>query len=1363
MGTLWQRLGLPRARAPRALIVIAMLAVSSIAATLAYIAQRHHNRKDAAEQFAAVAERVSMEVAERLRRYEYGLRGARGVVLAGNGTVTKDAFARYATSRQLETEFPGARGFGIILRVPEDGQSRFVREVRGHGSTGFTIRQFNPQAGDRFVITYVEPLAQNKEAVGLDIASEPARRAAAELAAVSGRATLSAPIALVQARGSASRGLLLLLPIYQPGQATETPEQRAAALIGWSYAPLLIDEVLRGLDVEAPQFAMDLHDSQADPSAPFHRAHPGPIVEDGSLDLTLPVELYGRRWEMRLRPTEAFFTAMRQPSPRTEAMEAFFFALVLSGLIATGLQSMDRARGQHLEQSRRAAIVDGSSDAVIVQTLDGAIVDWNGGAERLFGFAIQEAKGRRAAELLLPEGLESEDENLRATVARGNRVQVFDTVRRARDGTLIPVSITASPIHDDKGQVVGSAKILRDVREARAAEQRMRELNATLEDQVRERTAMLEAAQRDSAALLQTLHRHAIVSVADRAGRIIEVNDAFCRISGYRSDELIGRNHRIVNSGQHPPGFWEAMWATISSGRMWSGEVCNQAKDGSRYWVDSVIAPFLDAQGRVEKYISIRTDITDRKRTELDLQRALTLLRTVLEAATQVSIIATDPAGRVSVFNKGSELLLGYSTADAVGRLDIQNFLDPDEAGTYLQSGTPGVEPAAGRLDPLADATLGAPRTWTYVRRDGSKVPVSMALTRMHDAQGEPLGYLAIAHDVSDRLAHEASLRQAIQQAHEANEAKSRFLANMSHEIRTPMNAVIGLSHVMEKTDLDADQAGLLARIKVASKSLLALITDVLDLSKIEAGEMRLESAPFDLDLLVRDVTSMMSVAAEGKGIEFHADVVGPPQRVLMGDSTRLRQVLLNLLSNAVKFTASGDVRLSVQLKSAPEPSAPAMDMCITVSDTGIGIPADVQARLFQPFVQADTSTTRRFGGTGLGLSIVRQLVALMGGHITLTSHPGSGSQFKVEMRLPISTEPLPLALEGATEEGSGTLLRGRRLLVVDDIAMNREVAQRLLQSEGAVVSLSSDGQQALDLLMANPTAFEAVLMDVHMPVLDGLGATRLIRATPALQHLPVVGLTAGVGADEQQVALAAGMDAVVGKPFDPAHLVHKLRRLLQGTALPPPASLGVGLAEGLEASAAPQERDAPSSWPTLEGIDPQRSYRQLKGDTDLLARILAHVVEALQQLRPSFEQDDVLAAKLHDLKGTAGTLGATALQTKAAEAERLLRRGERDTARRAVAEIQELAPQFQAQQARLPAAPATDPQASTELDPLALRRLMDDLAGQDLNALQGFRALSTPLRHRLGVAAFGQLRQAVESLAFDEALCQMENAGLAA
>lgn len=1469
------------------LLALLVACLTLVAAVVAYDKRLQQNQAMLSQRFERLKDRVMEEISVRMRQYEYGLRGTRGAVVAAGDDLDHDAFLRYSQSRDFDREFPGARGFGYIHRVAKEDEADFVRRVGAEGWTKFNIRQFEPHGGDRYIIQYIEPLGRNSPVVGLDIASEPSRRATALTAMRTGQATLSGPITLIQDPGTPSGGLLLMLPVYRSGASTDTPENRERALRGWVYAPLQMDEVLRGLDVESGYFRLRIRDRQAAQNHWLYGSQADtPAWPESDALTTLP--LFGREWEVDMQPTPAFVASLDLPPESREVVMVILLGMAAAALAIAVQHLMHRSRSQSLEQARRAAIVQGSDDAIIVQTLRGVITDWNDGAMRLFGYEAGEVLGHTAQELLVPAGREGEDESMLAMVARGQRVKAYETSRRHRDGTLIDVSVSASPIKDSHGRIVGLAKTLRDVREMRAAALRVIELNASLEDQVRERTRDLESArhalqtvldampsqigywgtdqrnrvanraygewfhmdpaavpgmhlrdligddlyevsaphvqaalrgearmfeqsrhgsegaaqrhslvhylpdtadgqvkgfyafvhdvteltesrlqlaavQRDNAALLETLNQHSIVSVADRQGRIVDVNDAFCRISGFERHELLGQNHRIVNSGTHGAAFWVDMWRTISAGRSWRAEVCNRSKSGALYWVDSVVAPFIDAQGRVEKYVSIRTDITDRKRTEMQLQSTLTLLRTVLEASTQVAIVATDEEGVVTVFNRGAELLLGVSADQVVGRGNAADFVEAGELSP--EGGQAGAELAPGddlspevRMALIHTASQDPLRQWRLARSDGGRVPVSLAMTRMADASGTFIGYLGIAHDIGTRLAQEKSLRNAMQQAREASDAKSRFLANMSHEIRTPMNAVIGLSYLLARTALDSEQQGMLRQLQVAGKALLAVINDVLDLSKIEAGEVVLESLPLDIDQMVREVSALVEPQAQAKGIAYTVDVQAPPAFTLEGDITRLRQVLTNLLSNAVKFTDQGEVRLTVRFE---ERAGSTMEIRFLVSDTGIGISEESRQRLFAPFVQADTSTTRRFGGTGLGLSIVKQLVELMAGRVELRSEIGRGSQFLVTVPLHRSMGGQPAAAPDAPlPEGQG--LSGVSLLVVDDNELNQEVAARILTSEGAHVSVARHGQAALDLLTQDPHRFDAVLMDVHMPVLDGLDATRRIRTALGLAQLPIIGLTAGVSSAEREEALVAGMNAIVGKPFDPPMLVKTIRRNLRG--------------QGDIASQHPQAPAAEplADWPSIEGVSARLAFSRLQGSVPLLWQMLRRISDTLDAVGTLLDAETPvpasgtqpsaapqLAALLHDIKGMSGTVGAEQMYALSAQAEASARGGQTADIAALAAAMQKIAKPWALKPGGVPApqpaaAPATgEPLAQDTWEQIT--QLKHLLATQDLDALDRARQLEPALAAHLGADHMAALRRHMEELDFASARTVLE------
>jgi signal transduction histidine kinase/ActR/RegA family two-component response regulator len=384
---------------------------------------------------------------------------------------------------------------------------------------------------------------------------------------------------------------------------------------------------------------------------------------------------------------------------------------------------------------------------------------------------------------------------------------------------------------------------------------------------------------------------------------------------------------------------------------------------------------------------------------------------------------------------------------------------------------------------------------------------------------------------------NEEALRRAAEAAEAANVAKTEFLANMSHEIRTPMNAVIGLSHILAKSaPLTDRQAQFIKTLHMSAEQLLALINDLLDIAKIEARAVELESIAFSPKLIIHDVAGMIEVQAREKGLSLTVDCGGMEDIQVLGDPTRLRQVLLNLCTNALKFTLRGGVTISCMATARPD--GPRM-MEISVTDTGIGIPPQKLATIFEKFVQADTSVTRKYGGTGLGLAISKTLIDIMGGTINVESIEGQGSRFSV--RLPM--QALPARTGGGApllpDLGEIAEAHGQTILLVEDSPANVMVASNLLEEYGYGVDVAEHGAAALEKL-ADGAAYFAVLMDVQMPVMDGLECTRRIRKAEVEHgkaHLPIIGMTAHAQARDREKCFEAGMDAYLAKPFDPRDL----------------------------------------------------------------------------------------------------------------------------------------------------------------------------------------------------------------------------------
>jgi PAS domain S-box-containing protein len=517
-------------------------------------------------------------------------------------------------------------------------------------------------------------------------------------------------------------------------------------------------------------------------------------------------------------------------------------------------------------------------------------------------------------------------------------------------------------------------------------------------------------------------------------------------------------------------------------------------------------------------------------------------LQNVLDAATQISIVATDDSGFIRVFNAGAEQMLGYRASEIVGIHTPEKFHDPAECAARAEQltrerGRP-VTGSAVFVEYARDHPF-EQRQWTYVRKDGSRLTVDLIVTAVRDTNGRISGFLGLATDITARKRLEAELRskhekleEQTRRAEDANHAKSQFLAAMSHEIRTPMNAILGMADLLCETSLDAEQREYVELFQRAGNNLLALINDILDLSKIESGRFELETVPFVLDDLVDQTIELMEPRAREKGIALTVERASNLPASLAGDPLRLRQVLVNLLGNAVKFTNSGEIALAI---SRDDPGAPGR-LTFAITDTGIGIPQHQIARIFDDFTQGDASTSRHFGGTGLGLAISNRLVELMGGAFTVTSEVGVGSTFTFTAMFEVIGEdagrrerddPHGHRAAPAIDEP-----RPLAILVAEDYADNRVLIQAYLKGSPHHVEFAEDGRRAIDLFAQRP--FDLVLMDIQMPGIDGLEATRAIRRMEESRPLraSILALSANARPSDIQQSREAGCDGHLSKPI---------------------------------------------------------------------------------------------------------------------------------------------------------------------------------------------------------------------------------------
>ncbi|MCZ8251420.1 MAG: PAS-domain containing protein [Hylemonella sp.] len=1820
---------------------------------------------------------------------ESGLQGLIGIH-AADGQFDRELFRKFWEARGYTRDFPGIRGFGYIERVPRDALGSYLRQQRRTNLPDFQLKT-SGNAPDLFVITLLEPVQSNAAAIGLDIGSEPVRRAAAEKAIRTGKATLTGAITLLQ-DNLRRPGFLLLAPLYAGGRIPDSVEERIALHVGFAYAPIIAQDAMSvfeslsardlTLQVHALGVAGDktlVYQTTATPTDPSDKR---PNAGGGRHRAEVSFTIANQPFTLSSRSTAAFDAT----TDENHALLVASTGLLISALIALTycLLGTARLRAEQLAQDltvelqRLSSIAQRTRDAVIITDESGRITWTNEAFTRVSGYSADEARG------LKPGALLQSDRTDPATVAtlsqRLSRREAchVEIQNRHKDGSHYWLELEIQPITDALGQFSGYMAVERDITEQRAAQ-----------DRERQYTEQLAAALRETEALMSTINAHAIVSEAGRDGRITRANDAFCKISGYSREELLGQDHRIVNSGTHDRAFWVGMWRQISRGQAWRGQICNRAKDGSLYWVDSIVAPFTNANGEIERYVSIRFDITAARAAEMALARERQRLENTLEgtrvgtwevnlrtgesriderwasmlgytleeltpmtyerwkalihpedekrsashlkeyllgrqdyyemewrlrhksgewlwilsrgtaskrlvdgqvewmAGTHMdvserhqlqdevsrrnqlmSVIIENLPGGLSAFDADLNLILknskfggllelpdtlleaspatfesiirhnagrgeygpgdpdrivaaiverarhpvphvmertrpdgtvlevrglplpggGFVTTytDVTERkrleqalrkseemleragqvagiggwsLDLAtnevywsqqtrrihevpdgyvpslehalSFYTPDSAAAMKRAVERAIQEGAG-FDVETELTTATGRK-IWVRSVGEAEFVNGKAVRLIGAfqdittrrnlerrvreqnqlltavlenmpgglaafdrdlmlimrnrqfgtlldfpesifEREPVRYQDLvrneaergefgAGDVEDivaravkslerprerifervrpngqtlevraqpmsgggvlymmidvtarklaeREAHHADemLRQAINtldeafviyddqdrllicnqryrdtypiaavvmkpgatfeeiirygaergeytaaigrvdewvaerlaqhrqantdlvqalgdgrylriverktsdgyivgfriditdlvrsrnEAEQANRAKSQFLANMSHEIRTPMNAILGMLSLLQRSTLTPRQQDYVSKTEGAARSLLGLLNDILDFSKVEAGKMALEAAPFQVETLMRDLAVILSANTGDKTIEVLFQIDPQVPATLVGDSLRLKQVLINLGGNAIKFTEHGTVFVQIAVTDR-QPGRVTLD--ISVQDTGIGIAPEHLERIFEGFSQAEASTTRRFGGTGLGLAISARLVQLMGGQLQVESTPGIGSLFHFQIQLPIAgADALPLIAPPAqtalrqlevlfiddndtarvalramalpmgwqvdlaasgkealamidarrargappydavfvdwqmpgmdgwetslairqragpgrspllmmvTAHGRETLARrpseeqalldgfvvkpvtpsmlldavqdarrgpvgaaaetlprglagrltGMRILVVEDNKVNQQVAQELLEREGALIGLADNGALGVQAIAQADPPWDAVLMDVQMPVMDGYTATRQVRETLKLLKLPIIAMTANAMDSDRQDAYAAGMNAHIGKPFSLDALV---TLLVEHTGHRPPKA-------ATPARAAP--KGAADSLPLQNGpsgqhaIDIDGTLLRLGGDQTLLRIVLETFVRDLpaqgSRLHKYLQAAEIPEARrqMHSLKGSAATVGAKALSDLAAELER--------------------------------------------------------------------------------------------------------------
>ena len=784
------------------------------------------------------------------------------------------------------------------------------------------------------------------------------------------------------------------------------------------------------------------------------------------------------------------------------------------------------------------SVVDHMLDALLILDWSGTILFGNMAAANLVQLETPDAGiGRNAAEFVHPDFLETVVVDLMNTQAGGggylNRYKMITSRGGERWveglGTRIPF-----------GEGTANLVTLRDITEIKEAERSVQDSESRLRD-----LSVLQQAVLDGA-------NYSIISTTPD-GTIKTINATAERLLGYRAEELIGRHTPAVIHDEAEivwraeelslalgtdiaPGF-EVFVANARLGITAEREWTYIRKDGSRFPISLSVTALRNSEGEITGFLGIGRDITARRHAEEELRKLSQAFK-----QSPVAVIIATPDGSIDYVNPRFTEITGYTAAEARGQ-------NP----RILKSG----QKSSDDYQVLWD-TITAGRVYQGVfynkKKDGGYYWASASISPIRNTRGEITHFVGIQEDITSLKMTEQALHEAKEAAEAANIAKSEFLASMSHEIRTPMNAIIGMAELLAETPLSTEQRQYVRIFRSAGENLLNLINDILDLSKVEAGHLTLEAAPFHLGEITQSTCDIMDVRAREKNISLDCRIAPEVCQDLTGDANRLQQILINLIGNAVKFTEAGDVILTVarEMEIREDQDEKTCLLHFTVTDTGIGIPADKVESIFERFTQADSSTTRRYGGTGLGLTISRQLSELMGGRIWVESTLGKGSVFHFTARFKKQERPeepgasimtsgkaiLPAAAVKKTDPATPADQRPLRILLVEDSEDNRFLMIAYFKHMPYEIDIAENGEIAVEKFKARD--HDLVLMDMQMPVMDGYAATKIIRSWEdgqGRQRTPIIALTAFALKEDVEKSIAAGCDTHLNKPIKKAKL----------------------------------------------------------------------------------------------------------------------------------------------------------------------------------------------------------------------------------
>ena len=1236
-------------------------------AVLAFYGASQWERQEQYNQLQQTGEIIARDISNRLLTHREVLSSLRHFIET-TPDFTQDQLEQF-THRSLRDN-PDIFALSFSDLVSDQGRPVYEERIGRRSPTGFF--QITERDGQQRLVRAAQrpeyapvrsivPLKGNELALGFDNFSEPVRRAAAERARATNAVTVAAPIRLVQ-EPQRQIGMLEILAIEDRSAADRNGGPR---LLGFLVAVVKLDELIAiATQGQLPAgLVIQLSDLQAPTGETllYHSHDPG---DSGSDAVTLPkdtawhteVRVGDRDWGLSVFATPGYLQQHRSWIAWIVGVVALILTALLQILMfgmsgrATLIQRKNEAlnAAEILQRDLNATLerkvklrtdeLVATQDRIVVAMarvaqseakfrtifeqapLGVVLSDAQTGRTIECNQRLAEISGRTCAELAASDWMgmtHPDDIPLQMDqTARLNAGEIagFQMDKRyvRPDGTEAWVRLTVSPMDMEIQGRRCLLGMVEDITQRKSAE------------------AQLEVNEQKVRRMLDNIPTPIAAETLGPDPKTIFVNEQFIRTFGYTLEDI--QTHGEWARQAYPDAvyrtatfdWWQAAVAeaTRRQGKIESREFHITCKNGS---VRDVMISAIVVE---DMLLTSLLDITDRKRIEDELRNTKDRLEATLNALPDL-MFRIDREGTIQECHS----------------LDTGGFYVPPSffLGKKIKDIIPE-EPARIAMAALDEAA-------TRGRHQGATYSLSMpqgiywyelSIAAMGSPTQASAQFIVLARDITTRKLYERELKQARATAEAASHAKGEFLANMSHEIRTPMSGIIGMSQLALRTALDAQQRNYLQKIETSAKSLLGILNDILDFSKIEAGQLQLDKTPFDLRQLVQNVMHLVEIAAQEKGLVLRVDYPPELHRCFEGDPLRITQVLTNLLGNAVKFTETGEICLNIRHPSTDR-------LCFEVQDTGIGMTPLELERLFRPFSQADSSTTRRFGGTGLGLIITKQLVELMKGRVDVTSEPGRGSCFSFEIEVgenptgdtaPCQELASPVPTVASTGQAG---LTGRRLLLVEDNVINREIVLGFLADSGLQIEVAGDGQQALERFQQTPC--DLILMDVQMPVMDGYEATRRIRALDPT--VPIIALTANVFQEDVEKTLAAGMNEHLSKPIEAEQILAMITKYLKTE----PGSQRMSPAPLTDTTEPPESPVIRTPEAELVHLDTAHGLGLMGGNTKLYRRVLASFAAEYAELKLDLNHADARRI-LHTIKGLSANIGAMRLRDLSLELE---------------------------------------------------------------------------------------------------------------